>query len=168
MPSTEPHQLPDAIRCLRRHVPLRRQRPGGAGTPEPELQPALPHHRDGVRGDAGRQISRPTSRRPRSACSSSQPGTGRTRGDLSGRRHHAPAVRGLQARTSTDSGDLHHRRASGFGDQARRGHPRRDSSAHDRVERHRASTCTVPAGTPTGAAPAARSPRTTASAPPTA
>ena len=62
----QPHQLPDAVGRVRQHVPVRRQRPRHPGPPEPELQPAVPHDRDRVRGHARRAASRPTSRRPRS------------------------------------------------------------------------------------------------------
>ena len=61
----QPHQLPDAVRRLRQPVPLRRQRPGRAGSPEPELQPAVPHHRGRVRGHSRPDRSRPTWRRRR-------------------------------------------------------------------------------------------------------
>ena len=100
----QPHQLPDAFRCLRQPVPLRRQRPGRAGPPEPELQPAVPHHRRRVRGP-----SRPA--RP-----------GRPGADAGGR--DRPAAR----RADDVSGELHARR----GDAADlRGQPAvRPTSAH--------------------------------------
>ena len=52
LPSTEPHQLPHTVGCVRQHVPVRRQRPGHPRAPEPQLQPALPDDRHGVRGVA--------------------------------------------------------------------------------------------------------------------
>ena len=50
LPSTNHISCPTPVRRLRQHVPLRRQRPGHPRAPEPELQPAVPHDRDRVRG----------------------------------------------------------------------------------------------------------------------
>ncbi len=145
-----PHQLPHPVRRLHRDVPLRRQRPRRPGRAERELQPALPHDRHRVRGDARRDHPHRPGSDPGGLDPDLAHHRSRPRGLLPGRRRRPAAVRGVQALRQR------HRRVHHRGHRLRREPraPARSPSTATALPTTAWSDTTiqvtVPAGTPTG------------------